>query len=199
MAFPFTGGGDGQGINPVRLPAGGGDPLGMGYGSRLPIGGGNYLARVRGAIPYIFGNADDQAPNIYEDGHLVLSNEGGYYLRITVPIEHYWEREPNPPQVLPYIVRFRDLTGQAWPLLTGGSYRGRPGANIICEPMFGGTTLRFASPHAPEGIYTIEVEDYQGQIEYTGLTARLIRPAYSREVNSVRAMFPPTVYNPYPD
>lgn len=194
MAFPFTGGGDSLGFG---LPAGGGD-----YLPRLGLGGGDYLRRIISAIPFTLTAAYNEVP-LQQDGDVVVvGEEGGYFLELATPTENYFASDPDPAVgPLPHIVQFIDLNNQTWPLYTPACYGGVPTLAHILVPRAGGRVLRFASPHAPEGLYSIQVtRPTEGWVvTIPGVQVRVVPAPFSREVNTVRAMFPIEVYNPYPD
>lgn len=193
MAYPFTGGGDG--LAPGVLPAGGGD-----YLPRLGLGGGDYLTRVLAAIPFDLTSASDMAELQQEDGAFVIGEEGGYFLQLSTPLENYFRIDPTLGPI-PHIIDLIDSTGQEWPLYTPACYGAVPTLGHVLVPRAGGRVLRFASPHAPEGLYSLRVrrptEGWEAIMPRIRL--RVIPQPFSREVNSVRAAFPIEVYNPYPD
>jgi hypothetical protein len=185
MAFPFTGGGDSLSFG---LPRGGGDAL------PLPgLGGGNYLTRVPDAIPYALISLETQGPITMEDGHVWVGEEGGYLLELNSPLP-LWADENKA-----YLMQLVDAVGQTWPLLEPGCHSGEAGLGPVIIPAKAGHALKFASPRAPEGYYTIKITSSAGTVTTPSLLIRVVPKPSSREVNSVRAMFPNTVYNPYPD
>jgi hypothetical protein len=193
MSFPFTGGGDSLSFG---TPAGGGDVL-----PRLGLGGGNYLSRVLSAIPFNLTSASDMAPLAEDDAVVFVGEEGGYFLELSTPLENYFRSEALPVGPLPHIVQLIDADGQTWPLYTPACYGGVPTLGHVLVPRADGRVLRFASPHAPEGLYSIRVSRPTDgwQITVPRIRVRAIPQSFSREVNSVRAAFPIEVYNPYPD
>lgn len=193
MAYPFTGGGDSIGFG---IPAGGGDAL-----PRLGLGGGDYLTRVLAATPFSLTSAYDMAPVQGEDSTVWVGEEGGYFLELATPQENYFRSEPLPVGPLPHIVQLVDADDQTWPLLTPACYGAVPTLGYVLVPRADGRVLRFASPHAPEGVYSIRVtRPTDGwTITIPNIRVRVVPQPFSREVNSVRAVFPVEVYNPYPD
>ena len=191
MSFPFTGGGDSLSFG---IPAGGGDILPI-----LGLGAGNYL-RIPEAIPFRLISSSDMAPLQMEGTAFVVGEEGGYFLELSVPIENYFLVDPDRGP-LPHIIDLVDTTGQTWPLTRPACYGGVPTLGHVLVPRSGGRVLRFASPHAPEGIYSLRVSrPTEGwSITVPGVLLRIVPASFSREVNSIRAAFPVTVYNPYPD
>lgn len=194
MAFPFTGGGDRLDFG---FPAGGGDYLPL-----LGLGGGDYLTRIADAIPFRLTSAYDMGPVQMEDTAVLVGEEGGYFLELSTPVENYFTIDPDP-QIgpLPHIVQLVDADEQTWPLTTPACYGGVPTLAYVLVPRAGGQVLRFASPHAPEGLYAVRVSrpTVGWSLTIPGVQVRVIPAPFSREVNSVRAAFPIEVYNPYPD
>lgn len=195
MSLPFTGGGDS--LVPFRLPSGGGDEL-----PRLGIGGGNTLRRLPSSIPFSLTAAYDKAP-LQRDGNVVyIGEEGGYFLELSTPIPNYFLDEPlrddGTGGPVPHTIQLIDATGQTWPLLQPACYGGVPVLGSLLVPRAGGRVLRFATPHAPEGLYTLRVQREGWTLEVPNLHLRVIPASFSREVNTVRATFPIEVYNPYP-
>lgn len=191
MAFPFTGGGDSLTFG---LPAGGGDSLEV-----LGLGGGNYL-RITDAVPFSLTAASMDSPLQMEGNAFVVSEEGGYFFELSVPLENYFTIDPDQGP-LPHLVQFVDSTGQSWPLYTPACYGGVPTLAHVLIPRSGGRVLRFASPRAPEGVYALRVSrPTEGwSITIPRVFLRVVPASFSREVNTVRASFPIEVYNPYPD
>lgn len=185
MSFPFTGGGDSLSFG---FPAGGGDVL-----PRLGLGGGDYLTRVPAAIPYGLVSLETQGPITMEDGHVWVGEEGGYFLELNSALA-LWADENQA-----YLIQLVDAVGQTWPLLEPGCSSGEPGLGPVILPRKAGHALQFASPRAPEGYYTLKITSSAGAVSSPPLLIRVVPKPSSREVNSVRAMFPITVYNPYPD
>jgi hypothetical protein len=200
MTYPFTGGGDPLGF--PRLPAGGGDPLPslINPWPTMGLGGSNELRRLVAALPFTVTAAHNFAPaHRTEDGAIVVGEEGGYYLQVTSTVENYFEVAP---EVLPHMVQLVDSTGQTWPLTEPACHGGVPTLAYVLIPRANGRILRFASPRAPEGLYAIKVSRPDGwsvTLDSPELQVRVVPTAFSREVGSVRAMFPSDVYNPYPD
>jgi hypothetical protein len=194
MPYPFGGGGDYIGFG---LPAGGGSPYEPDLMPMPPmgLGGGDPLSNVVAATPFRLVSAYDFAPLDAIGTTVLIGREGGYYLDLTTPIDNFF----TPGQ--PHTVRLVDSTNQTWPLLRGGCYGAVPTMGHVLLPRNGGRSLRFATPSAPEGLYTIRVTrpDWQLDIPVETLQLRVIPAPYSREVSSVRATFPIEVYNPYPD
>lgn len=199
MTFPFTGGGDYLnlfgGAGGPELPAGAGDVARM---TPMRIGGSNELRRISAAVPFSVRYASELGPVVVEDGAVIVGEEGGYYLEIVTPVENYFQLVP---EVLPHFVKLIDVTGQSWPLTEPACYGGVPTLGHVLIPRSSGTVLRFATPRAPEGVYTIEVTRPDGWVSLLShaVHVRVIPAAFSREVSTVRSMFPSTVYNPYPD
>lgn len=188
MSFPFGGGGD---YLDFGFPAGGGAALG---GATLPgLGAGDYLTRVPAAIPYGLVSLEAAGPTTLVDGYVWVGEEGGYFLELSSPIA-LWS---NPNKA--YLIQLVDATGQSWPLLEPGCPSGEPGLGAVILPRKEGRALQFASPRAPEGHYFIRITDSTGITSTPPIPVRVVPKPSSRHVNSVRAMFPNTVYNPYPD
>ena len=188
MSFPFGGGGDYIGFG---LPAGGGSYLGTAASDGL--GAGDYLPRVPMAIPYGLASLEAAGPTTMEDGRVWVGEEGGYFLELSSPLA-LWS---NPNKA--YLVQFVDATGQTWPLLEPGCHGGEPGLGAVILARKAGRALQFVSPRAPEGYYLLRITDSAGTQSTPPTTLRVVPKPSSREVDSVRAMFPTTVYNPYPD
>lgn len=196
MAFPFSGGGD---YPALGLPAGGGDEL-----PRFGLGAGNYLRRFPGAIPFRLASAFDLAPTQQDEDVVYVGEEGGYFLELSTPLENYFTIQPiesggGAGIPVPHAIQLIDATGQTWPLLRDACYGGVPVLGAILVPRAGGRVLRFASPHAPEGLYTLRVTRADFVLDVPNIVVRVIPAPFSREVNTVRAAFPIEVYNPYPD
>jgi hypothetical protein len=185
MAYPFTGGGDRLDFG---LPAGGGDLL------PFPgVGGGNYLTRVPLAVPYQLRSLEADGPTTQEDLYVWVGEEGGYFLELSSALA-IWRDENKA-----YIIQLVDAVDQTWPLYEPGCHGGEPGLGAAIIATKGGHALQFASPRAPEGYYSLRITDSAGFIYEPPIKVRVVPKPSSREVNSVRAMFPSTVYNPYPD
>jgi hypothetical protein len=199
MMFPFAGGGDYLnlygGAGGPELPAGAGD-VALGVPTRL--GGSNDLRRIAAAIPFTLSYAHNFAPVVVEDSAVLVGEEGGYYLELSTTVENYFQVTP---EVLPHTIKLIDVDGQSWPLTEPACYGGVPTLAYVLIPRSNGTVLRFATPRAPEGAYTIQVARPDGWTITTAhaVNVRVIPAAFSREVTTVRSMFPSEVYNPYPD
>jgi hypothetical protein len=194
MSFPFTGGGDSLSFG---FPAGGGDALPL-----FGLGAGNYLDRVISSIPFILTSSYDFGPAQMDDLAVVVGEEGGYFLELATPIANYFSIDPDPVRGgIPHLVQLLDADEQVWPLLAPGCYGGVPTLAYVLIPRADGRVLRFASPQAPEGIYSVRVSrPTEGwSVTIPGVQVRVIPAPFSREVNTVRAAFPIEVYNPYPD
>lgn len=188
MSFPFGGGGD---YLDFGLPAGGGAALGT--AAPAGLGAGDYLTRVPAAIPYGLVSLETSGPTTMEDGRVWVGEEGGYFLELSSPIA-LWS---NPNRA--YLIQFVDATEQTWPLLEPGCNSGEPGLGAVIIARKDGRALQFASPRAPVGHYFIRITDSAGLTSVPPTPVRVVPKPSSRQVDSVRAMFPDTVYNPYPD
>lgn len=194
MPYPFGAGGDYLGFG---FPAGGGSPYDPDLMPMPPmgLGGGDPLERVVAAVPFTLKSAYDFAPIVLEGTTAFIGREGGYYLDISTSLDNFFVMGQ------PHVVQLVDSTNQTWPLLRAGCYGGVPTMGHVLLPRNGGRSLRFATPSAPEGLYTLRVTrpNWQLDIPVETLQLRVIPAPYSREVGSVRATFPIEVYNPYPD
>lgn len=194
MTYPFGGGGDYLGFG---FPAGAGSPYEPDLMPMPPmgLGGGDPLANVTTAIPLTLLSAYDFAPVQAQGTTFWVGREGGYYLNLYTPLDDFFTVGQ------PHTVRLVDSNNQVWPVLRAGCYGGVPTMGHVLLPRNGGRSLLFATPAAPEGLYTIRITrpDWQLDVPVDVAQLRLVPAPYSREVSSVRAAFPTEVYNPYPD